>query len=49
MKIKFDTNDNFPLNEQLIFPTATIVISPVFEKDGKFCAQILLDECLYEL
>ena len=37
------------INEQLIFPTATIVIRFVFEKDGKFFARILLDECLYEL
>ena len=49
MKIKSDTNDNFPWNEQLIFPTATIVIRSVFEKNGKSCAQILLDECLYGL
>ena len=45
MKIKFDTNDNLPLKLQ----NMTIVIRSVFEEDGKFCPQIYLDECLYEL
>ena len=49
MKIKFDTDDNLPLNKQLNFPTTTVVVTFVFEEDGKFCPQVLLDECLYEL
>ena len=43
MKIKFDTNDNLPLNK-----TLKLHIS-VFEENSKFYPQIYLDECLYEL
>ena len=49
MKIKFDTGDNLPLNKTLKFHNMAIVIRYVFEEDGKFYAQIYLDECLYEL
>ena len=35
MKIKFDSNDNLPLNEILKFRALTIIISNIFEKDGK--------------
>ena len=49
MKIKFDTNDNLPLNKILKLHNMTIIIRSVFEEDGKFYSQIYLDECLYEL
>ena len=49
MKIKFDTDDNLPLDKQLKFPTMTIAVRSVFEDEGKFYLQIYLDECLYEL
>ena len=49
MKIKFDTDDDLPLNKTLKFHSMTIVIGSVFEKDGKFYPQIYLDKCLYEL
>ena len=49
MKIKFDTDDNLPLNKTLKFHNMTIAIRSVFEEDGKFFPQIYLDECLYEL
>ena len=49
MKIKFDSDDDLPLNKQLKFPTITIVVRSAFEKDGKYYPQIHLDECLYEL
>ena len=45
MKIKFDTDDNLPLNKTLKFHNMTIVIRSVFEEDGKFYPQIYLDEC----
>ena len=48
MKIKFDTDDDLPLDKQLKFPTMTIVVRSVFEDEGKFYPQIDLDECLYE-
>ena len=49
MKIKFDTNDNLPLNKTLKLHNMTIIIRSVFKEGGKFCPQIYLDECLYEL
>ena len=49
MKIKFDTDDNLPLNKTLKLHNMTIIIRSVFEEDGKFYPQIYLDECLYEL
>ena len=49
IKIKFDTDDNLPLNKTLKLHNMTISSRSVFEKDGKFYQQIYLDECLYEL
>ena len=49
MKIKFDSDDNLPLNKTLKFYNMTIVIRSVFENNGKFYRQIYLEECLYEL
>ena len=48
MKIKFDSDDNLPLNKILKFSVLTIIIRHVFEKDGKYYSQIFLDDCLYE-
>ena len=49
MKIKFDTEDNLPLNKQLKLHMLTIIVRSVFEEDGKFYPQLYLDDCLYEL
>ena len=49
MKIKFDTDDNLPLNKPLKLPMLTVIVRSVFEEDGKLYPQIYLDECLYEL
>ena len=49
MRIKFDTDDDLPLNKTLKFHTMTIVARSVFEEDGTFYPQVYLDECLYEL
>ena len=49
MKVKFDSDDDLPLNKQLKFPTITIVVRSAFEKDGKYYPQIHLDKCLHEL
>ena len=47
MKIKFDTDDDLPLNKPLKLHMLTIVVRSVFEEYGKFYPQIYLDECLY--
>ena len=49
MKIKFDSDDDLPLNRLWKFRTMTIVIRSVFEDERKSYPQIYLDECLYEL
>ena len=49
MKIKFNSDDNLPLNKQLKFLSVTIIVRSAFEKDGKYYPQVFLDECLYEV
>ena len=49
MKIKFDSDDNLPLNKILKFRVLTIIIRNIFEKDGKYYPRIFLDDCLYEI
>ena len=49
MKIKFDTDDDFPLNKPLNLHILTIIVRSAFVDEGKFYTQVYLDECLYEL
>ena len=49
MKIKFNTDDNLPLNKPLKLHLLTIIVRCIFEEDGKFYPQLHLDDCLYEL
>ena len=49
MKIKFNSDDNLPLNKPLKFHLMTITIRSVFEEDGKFYPQVFLDDTSYEL
>ena len=49
MKIKFNSDDNLPLNKPLKFHLMTITIRSVFEEDGKLYPQVFLDDTLYEL
>ena len=49
MKVKFETEDDLPLNKILKLPMLTAVVRSVFKEDGKFYPQTYLDECLYEL
>ena len=43
MKIKFDSDDDLPLNKLLKLPTMSTVVRSVFEYDGKYYIQIFLD------
>ena len=45
MKIKFDSDDDLPLNKILKFRIVTFIIRNVFEKDGKYYPQILFMKC----
>ena len=48
-KIKFNSDDDLPLNKSLTFTLMTITIRCVFEENGKLYAQVFLDDTLYEL
>ena len=49
MKIKFNSDDNLPLNKPLKFHNMTITIRSVFKEDGKLYPKVLLDNTFYEL
>ena len=49
MKIKFNSDDDLPLNKPLKFHMMAIIIRSVFEEDGKLYPQVFLDDTLYEL
>ena len=48
MEIKFNSNDDLPLNKPLKFHNMTIINRSVFEEDGKLYPQVFLDDTLYE-
>ena len=49
MKIKFNIDDNTPLNKIIYFHTITIIIRSITKKDDKYYPQLFLDDCLYEV
>ena len=49
MKIKFNSDDDLPLNKSLKFRLMTITNRCVFEEDGKLYLQVFLDDTLYKL
>ena len=49
MKIKFNSDDDLPLNKPLKFHNMTITIRSVFEEDGKLYPKLFFDDTLYEL
>ena len=51
MKIKFNSDDDLPLNKPLKchLMSMTIRFRSVFEEDGKLYPQLYLDDTLYEL
>ena len=49
MKIRFESDNNLPLNKTLKPNMLTVVVRCVFEEDGKYSRQNFLDERLYEL
>ena len=49
MKIKFNSDDNLPLNKPLKFCLMTITIRSIFSESGKFYPQLFLHDTLYEL
>ena len=49
MRIKFNSNDNLPLNKILKLHNLTVIVRSVFEEDGKCYPQVFLDEFLFEV
>ena len=47
MKIKFNSDDDIPLNKKLYLPTIAVILRNIFEKYGKYYPQIFLDEYFY--
>ena len=48
-KIKFNPDDNLPLNRTLKFYQMTVTIRYIFSEDNKLYPQVFLDEALYSL
>ena len=49
MKIKFNSDDELPLNKTKEIPTITIVVRAVFHENNEYYPRIFLDECLCKL
>ena len=49
MKIRFNSDDNLPLNKILKLHNMIIIIRCVFQEGTILYPQIYLDECLYQL
>ena len=49
MKIKFDSDDNLPLNKVLKFHALSVILRRVFERDSKYYPQIFLDDALVHI
>ena len=49
MKIKFNSDDELPLNKSIEIPIMTIVIRAVFLENNKCYLQVFLDECWYKI
>ena len=49
MKIRFNSDNDLPLNKPPKFHAMTIIIRSIFEDGGKLYPQVFLDGALYEL
>ena len=48
-KIRFESNDDLPMNKPIKLLLLIIIIRCVFSEDDKFYPQLFLDDALYEL
>ena len=48
MKIKFNSDDELPLNKTIEIPSMIIVVRAPSQENNKYYPQVLLDECLYK-
>ena len=49
MKIKFNSDDDLPLNKTIEIPAMKIVVRAVFHENNEYYPEIFLDECLYKV
>ena len=49
MKVKFNSDNELPLNKPIEIPTMTIAVTAVFHENNKYYPQSFLDECLYKI
>ena len=49
MKVKFNSDDELPLNKTIKVPVMIIVVRAVFHENNKYYPQVFLDECLHYL
>ena len=49
MIVKFDSNDELPLNKTMEIYNVTIVVRGTFHENNKYYPQVFLDECLYKI
>ena len=49
MKIKFNSDDELPLNKVIEITSMMIVARAVFHENNKYYLEFFLDECLYKL
>ena len=48
-KIKFNSDDDVPLNKRVKFYNMVIAVGIVFHESNKYYSEVFLDECLYKL
>ena len=49
MKIKFNADDELPLNKTIEISTIAIVLRAIFLENNKYYSQDFLDECVYNI
>ena len=49
MKIKFDLDDDLPLNKTIKIHNMTIIFRAISYENDKYFQKVFLDECLYKL
>ena len=48
-KIRFECNDDLPMNKTIKLLLLTMIIRCVFSEDGNFYPQLFLDDALYDV
>ena len=48
MKIKFESNNIFPIDKDVNIHIAIVIIRAIFVKDDKYYPQLFLDDGLYK-